>query len=488
MIVEELRAHAESPSKQEIFEPLWLMPLADALLALLAFVVGYLIRYELQILRPVFEFNRAPFEPYIPYALFFATWLHLNYRGAGLYKPARGRSWLDEVYRIVNGVTGATVVLLAISFVLQPTVFSRLMFIYVGAITILFLSAARIFRRMIYARLRARGIGVLRVLVLGGGDVGRAVLRTLIARKDQGYVPIGYLDEDPLHASVDLGRVRGLGGLDNLEYVVSEYHVNYVVITLSWQHHDRILKLIERCQAAGIEVSVVPDVFQLNLRQLQVENLDGVPLLRVNSYTTLPSSSRILKRLIDIALIMLTSPVLLLICGLVALAIRLEGEGPIFYGQVRVGENGRRFKMFKFRSMVPDADSLREELIKSHNLDPRHPKIKDDPRMTQVGRMIRRASIDELPNLINVLGGQMSLVGPRPPTPDEVMLYETWHMQRLHVKPGLTGLWQVSGRSEVPFDEMCLLDIYYIENWSLLLDLQILMMTIPRVMFRRGAY
>jgi lipopolysaccharide/colanic/teichoic acid biosynthesis glycosyltransferase len=126
--------------------------------------------------------------------------------------------------------------------------------------------------------------------------------------------------------------------------------------------------------------------------------------------------------------------------------------------------------------------------VQTLELDPRHPKIKDDPRITRVGRFIRRTSIDELPNLINVLTGQMSLVGPRPPTPDEVALYAPWHRQRLQVKPGMTGLWQVNGRSEVPFDEMCLLDIYYIENWSMGLDAQILMMTIPRVLMRSGAY
>jgi lipopolysaccharide/colanic/teichoic acid biosynthesis glycosyltransferase len=144
--------------------------------------------------------------------------------------------------------------------------------------------------------------------------------------------------------------------------------------------------------------------------------------------------------------------------------------------------------MIKFRSMIENADAMRSQLVQTLELDPRHPKIKDDPRITRVGRFIRRTSIDELPNLINVLTGQMSLVGPRPPTPDEVALYAPWHRQRLQVKPGMTGLWQVNGRSEVPFDEMCLLDIYYIENWSMGLDAQILMMTIPRVLMRSGAY
>ncbi|MBL8134514.1 MAG: hypothetical protein JNL42_21825, partial [Anaerolineae bacterium] len=194
MIFAEKENQSPSSTTSEVFEPLWLLPLIDVLLALVSFVIGYLIRYELQILRPVFELNRAPFEPYLPYAAFFALWLSFNYRNGGLYKPARGRAFFDELAIIINGVTGATVVLLAVSFVFQPTVFSRLMFLYVAAVSIALLATARIVRRIVLARLRERGIGVLRVLVIGGGDVGRAVLRTLIARKEHGYVPIGYLD------------------------------------------------------------------------------------------------------------------------------------------------------------------------------------------------------------------------------------------------------------------------------------------------------
>ena len=482
------RAHARSRKRREWKEPVWLMPLLDIALAFVAFGLAYIVRYELQIIRPVGEAFRAPFSPYIPFAIVYVLWLDLIYRGSGLYKVVRGRSWLDEVYTIINGVTNATVVVLAISFVFQPLVFSRLMVIYVGAITIVLLAGARIIRRLIYANLRERGIGVQRVLVIGAGETGGAVLRTMFARKDQGYVPVGYLDQDPEQASSDLGRVKGLGGIDNLRNILREEDVDHVVITLPWSQHDQIVKLIRICKGANVEVSVVPDVFQLNLRQVLVENLDGIPLLRVNGNIPFKNSSRLVKRVLDVALIIIFSPLILLVGGLVSLAIYLEDQGPILYRAPRVGENGTQFSMIKFRSMVRDADKLRAELIKTMEIDPRHPKIKNDPRITRVGRFIRTTSLDELPNLINVLAGHMSIVGPRPPTPEEVDLYEPWHMQRLQIKPGLTGLWQVSGRSEIPFDEMCLLDIYYIENWSIQLDAQIMMMTIPRVLLRQGAY
>jgi len=469
-------------------EPPWLMSALDVGLALFAFALAYYVRYELEILRPLLEVNRAPFAPYLPYFVVFSLWLHINYRSNALYKNVRGRPWLEEVYIIINGVTNETVLLMALSFVFQPLVFSRLMMIYVAAFTVLLLSTSRVIQRTVRANLRSKGIGIQRVLIVGAGEAGQAVLRTMIARRELGYFPVGYLDDDPDRGSVDLGRLLGLGGLDNLDEVIREHKVDLIVITLRWSHHDRILQLVRSARKAGVDVRVVPDVFQLNLKQVHVENLDGIPLLGINGNTSLQGTGRLAKRAIDLGLILLASPLLLALFGMIALTIRIESPGPIFYKQKRIGENGREFYMIKFRSMIPDAEKYRQKLVETLQLDPRHPKIPDDPRITRVGRFIRRTSIDELPNLVNVVRGQMSLVGPRPPTPDEVALYEPWHMQRLQIMPGITGLWQISGRSDVPFEEMCLLDIYYIENWSIKLDAQILMMTLPRVLLRQGAY
>lgn len=464
------------------------MPLVDVALAFVAFFLAYLLRYEFQILVPLLEVNFASFYPYLPYAALYMAWLHLQYRGSGLYKVVRGRPWMEEVYTIINGVTSATLVWMAVGFILQPLVFSRLMMIYVAVITVVLLATARIIQRVVQARLRAKGIGIQRVLIIGAGETGQAVMRTMIARKELGYHPVGYLDDNPDLGNVDLGRIRGLGELDKLDEVLRAENVDVAVITLGWRDHDHILKLVEICQARKVDVRVVPDVFQLNMRQVQVENLDGIPLLGLNGNIPFQGANRLAKRTIDIALVILLSPIILPLFALIALAVRLESPGPILYAQRRVGENGRLFSMYKFRSMIPDADKMQKQLVESFALDPRHPKIVDDPRITRVGRFIRRTSLDELPNLINVIKGQMSWVGPRPPTPDEVALYDTWHMQRLQIMPGITGLWQISGRSDVPFDEMCLLDIYYIENWSIKLDAQILMMTVPRVLLRQGAY
>lgn len=464
------------------------MPLVDFGLAFVAFFLAYLARYELEVFRPLERGNFSPFAPYVPYALIFSVWMVLSIRGSGLYRVVRGRPYMDELYAIINGVAMSTVITLALSFFLQPLVFSRLMLVFVAVLTVVILAGARVVQRMLQARLRKKGIGIQRTLIVGAGDVGQAVLRTMLARKELGYVPVGYLDDNPDKGSVDIGRLRGLGRIDALEDTIKQERVDLVVITLKWSHHDRILKLVQLCQRARVEVRVVPDVFQLNMRQVQVENLDGIPLLGLNRAPSLPGSSRVVKRALDIGIIVLASPLLIPLFLIISALIKLEDGGTVFYSQWRVGENGRLFRMFKFRSMVPDAERLRESLVKENQLDPRHPKLVHDPRVTRIGHVLRRWSLDEIPNLINVVRGHMSLVGPRPPTPDEVALYEPWHMQRLQIMPGITGLWQINGRSDVPFEEMCLLDIYYIENWSIRLDAQILMMTLPRVLLRQGAY
>ncbi|MGJ3237195.1 MAG: sugar transferase [Anaerolineae bacterium] len=470
----------------QTIEPRWLMPALDVILVYVAFGIGYLLRYEYQLFRALFDPTRREFIPYLPYATIFAIMLVFIYQSNGLYRHVRGRGWIEELTIITSGVANATVVLLALYFILQPEITSRLMLVYVAALTIILLGIARGVHHLVWDYLRAKGIGVQRVLIIGMGDVGQAVLGTLVSRRALGYKVIGYLDDHPERGQTDLGRVVGLGSVDNFENVVTAHGIDVVIITLEWRQYDTILDLARQSRALNIDVRLVPDIFQLNLRQVRFENLDGIPVLGIDGVQMLKGTSRMIKRGLDVLLVILSAPIWLLIYLLVALAIKLEDGGDVVYEAVRVGENGRHFKMLKFRSMIPDADRYRDQVFAGQ--DPKHPKLADDPRITRVGKFIRRTSIDEIPNFINVLKGDMSLVGPRPPIPEEVAEYEGWHMQRLKTTPGITGLWQVSGRSEVPFDEMVLMDIYYIENWSVRFDLQIMLMTIPRVLLRSGAY
>ncbi len=465
-----------------------IMPVLDFILVLLAFRLAYVLRYDWQVLTPVDEVNYATFDPFLPYALLYAGWLILTWPVAGLYKERRGRSWFEEVYGLLNGGTNATVVVMALSFLLRPLVFSRLMILEATALVIVLLALERMIYRIVRHTLRTRGVGVERVLIVGAGDVGRAVLSAMIARPDLGYTPIGYLDDNPERGQVNMGRVRGLGDLDQLGPLLRHHGADLVVITLPWTARQKIVEMMALCEKYSINARVVPDLFQLNLSQVYVENLEGIPLLGLGNGVRMKRAKSLIKRAIDLAIVLASTPFSVPIALLIALAIKLDSPGPILFRQRRVGKDAREFDIYKFRSMCDGADKMRASLITQTGADPKRPKWENDPRITRVGRWIRRTSMDELPQLINILRGEMSLVGPRPPTPEEVSHYEPWHCQRLNTLPGLTSLWQVSGRSKVPFEEQCLLDIYYIENWSIALDLQIILRTIPNVLLGNGAY
>jgi exopolysaccharide biosynthesis polyprenyl glycosylphosphotransferase len=255
-------------------------------------------------------------------------------------------------------------------------------------------------------------------------------------------------------------------------------------------YHRKIMGIVHECERRHVSAHIVPDLFQMSLSHVDVDDLGGVPLIGVRP-VGFDQGALLVKRGMDLlgALAGLTLGAPLL--GLIALAIWIDSPGPILFRQTRVGAGGKLFEIYKFRSMrVGAEDELEEssELRKMNEADGPLFKIRDDPRLTRVGRFLRRISFDELPQLWNVWRGEMSLVGPRPPIPAEVSDYMEWHKKRLEVRPGMTGMWQVSGRSLLSFDEMVLLDIYYIENWSLWLDLKILLRTIPKAVFGEGAY
>ncbi len=457
----------------------------DVALVNLSFALAYYSRYQLQLFRAVGETNYAPYSAYVNFQIGYTALMLLFLYVDGVYRERRETSWFTELYRIVNATTTVTVILIAATFILQPLVYSRLLFVEAAALTIALLSGARLVRRGAQAQLRKRGRGVERVLIVGAGEMGRAVMRTFAARPDLGYRVVGFVDDNP--AKGDLGRFRALGRLDDVRYIIKAERVDELIITLPWANHKQIMQLVRAGEKLGVRARVVPDFFQLSINRLDFSDIDGIPLLGVKE-ASIPRAGRLLKRALDLLLagllLLLGAPLM----GLIALLIRLESPGAVLFKQTRVGERGRRFFIYKFRSMRQGAEEEKEQLEALNEADGPLFKIKNDPRITRVGRWLRRSSMDELPNLFNVLRGEMSLVGPRPALPAEVAQYEAWQKQRLEVSPGMTGLWQVSGRSHLSFEEGCLLDIYYIENWSLGMDVTILLRTLPHVLLREGAY
>jgi exopolysaccharide biosynthesis polyprenyl glycosylphosphotransferase len=328
---------------------------------------------------------------------------------------------------------------------------------------------------------------VRRIIIAGAGEVGRRVMRTIVARPDLGYAIVGYVDDNPDKGQGKVGRFKGLGSIDDLPNVIDSEAVDEVIVTLPWNYHRRILSILRECARRDVTARLVPDLFQMSLSRVEVSDLGGVPLVEIQEIA-FNRAELVVKRAIDLAGALALLAVGWPLLAIIAVAIKLDSPGPVMFRQLRVGQNHKPFSRYKFRTMRVGAELEVESLRDQNEADGPLFKIRRDPRVTRVGQALRRTSLDELPQLFNVFRGEMSLVGPRPPIPEEVEHYQAWHKRRLAVPPGMTGLWQVSGRSELTFDEMVLLDLYYIEHWSPWLDFSILLRTIPTVLGREGAY
>jgi len=279
--------------------------------------------------------------------------------------------------------------------------------------------------------------------------------------------------------------VDSLGDVNRLNRLVVENGVERVIIAPDAHDQEETLHIIRMLKALGVKVSVLPRLLEVVGSSSTFDEVDGITLLGVRQYG-LPKSSGFLKRAMDVVGatlgMFILSPFLLAI----AIAIKVDTRGPVFFRQPRIGLRGRRFEMLKFRSMVNDAERIKDDLRQLNEADGGLFKITDDPRITRVGHFLRKTSLDELPQLFNVISGDMSLVGPRPLVPDEDALIEGWERRRLAVRPGMTGLWQIFGSSRIPMDEMVKIDYLYGANWSIWLDLKILLRTVPYVLRRRG--
>jgi exopolysaccharide biosynthesis polyprenyl glycosylphosphotransferase len=466
--------------------PWWVVAL-DIVLFNASMMLSYWVRYELQWLRDVSYYH--PITAYIPFSILFTILMLVTFQIDGVYRRWRGQQWLDHVSHIINAAAKSVVILFAVTFfigIFGPLEYSRALFLQTGVIVTLLLSLARLVQLWVESLLRARGIGISRVIIVGAGEAGRTVMRTIVAHPELGFHIVGFVDDNP-EKQTNIGRFKSLGSVDSLPRLIEEKTVDEVIITLPWMSHRKTMRIVHECERRQVRARIVPDLFQMSLSQVDVDDLGGIPLIGVRE-VGFSSSALLLKQAVDIVGAVTLMLVVAPLAGLIALAIKLDSPGPIIFCQSRVGLGGELFKMYKFRSMRQGAEEEQETLRELDEVDGITFKIREDPRTTRVGRFLRHTSLDELPQLWNVLRGEMSLVGPRPNTPEEVSRYLEWHKQRLQVPPGLTGMWQVSGRSLLSFDETVLLDLYYIENWSLWLDCKILLRTIPTVLTGEGAF
>jgi exopolysaccharide biosynthesis polyprenyl glycosylphosphotransferase len=475
-----------------------LMVVIDSILILVGFILAYWMRYRVRwprpfesIIREVASQNFVPPNAFIPYAAGLLALLIALYAMKGLYRLSRSASILDHVGIILSSTTTGIAVLIVIVFLHQPSAFySRLIFAFAWVTIVVLLSIWRM--ALVWGRRWrwARGIGRERVLVVGGKGLGREVMESIVAHPFLGYHLVGYLEDNentsPNNNGLPNKHFFHLGSLQNLESHLRDYQIERVFLALPFWEQHRLPELVEICKTVGVPFRVAPDLYHLSFDRVKVDQLSGIPLIELKTLS-LRGWNLLLKRVLDIVLVILSAPLTLPLIGLIVLLIRRDSPGAAIFKQMRVGKNGKPFTAYKFRTMVADAELRKAELADAV-ADDRLFKIRDDPRTTRVGRFLRKTSMDELPQFWNVLRGEMSLVGPRPQVPEEVARYDEWHHRRLDVLPGITGLWQVLGRSETSFDEMVRLDIYYAENWSLDMDLRILIQTIPAVVSGRGAY
>ena len=339
-----------------------------------------------------------------------------------------------------------------------------------------------------------RGIGVSRVLFAGAdGESGRRLMQAVVNDPRLGSHLVGYLSDTVGEESVPIATehrivsARRLGPFDDMVAVARRHRANEVIVVLPPAESDRVARLVADGQAAELIMRIAPNLEDAYGRATVAE-VAGIPVISFD-HEVMTARGIAFKRSVDIILAVFLLALVSVPMLAIACLIRLDSRGPALYRQPRVGKNGRRFDALKFRTMVDGAERLRTDLIANDDAaDPRLFKHTEDPRLTRAGRWLRRWSMDEIPQLWNILRGEMSVVGPRPPLPDEVAHYLPVHRQRLAVVPGLTGLWQVNGRSNLSFEEMIRLDLYYVETWTPWLDLKLLMRTIPAVLSGRGAY
>jgi exopolysaccharide biosynthesis polyprenyl glycosylphosphotransferase len=433
-------------------------------------------------------------RPFAETLLFLATlpaWIVVA-KIYGLYDHDEERtdhSTADDLVGVFHLITVGTWLTFAVGMLTHAArpELARLFFFWGLAIALVttFRAGARAFcrRRIAYQQ---------NAVIVGAGDVGQLIAHKLLQHPEYGINLVGFLDVDPKERRSDLEHLRVLGPPERLPGVVRALDVERVVFAFSHDSHEDMLSLIRSVKDLNVQVDIVPRLFEIVGPGLCIHTVEGIPLMGLPPLR-LSHSSRLLKRVIDLVVGGIALIAIAPLFAFIALRIKLDSPGPVFFRQTRVGIGDTTFRIFKFRTMTLDAEERKEELahLNIHALpggDPRMFKVPDDPRTTKFGRFLRRYSLDELPQLVNVMKGEMSLVGPRPLIADEDKHVAEWARKRVHLKPGITGLWQVLGRSDIPFEEMTKLDYIYVTTWSLGSDLSIILKTIPAVFRSRRAY
>jgi exopolysaccharide biosynthesis polyprenyl glycosylphosphotransferase len=428
----------------------------------------------------------APLQNEIPAAIaVLPLWLAILH-GFGCYRPHYLNAGGDALRRFMAGTLGGVLALGFASFLLNLQL-SRLYVAFLLGLVLVLGGTTRLLIRGFLQWQRRRGRYLKRVLVVGTDPEAIETAGAVAAVPASGYVVVGFVDDDLEPGSPVLGDLSVLGRCEEVLALARDLNVGLVLVSPAGVRPGTLRELTVALEGSPVDLAIAPSLFQVVTRRMTVESVGHMPILHVDQIR-LEGMAAALKRTLDLAGSLILGLGLVPVMLAAAAAVKLQDGGAVLFRQARIGRDGLPFTLLKFRTMVPEAESHRRHLSDLNEAGHHFFKIRQDPRVTSVGRILRKWSIDESPQLWNVLRGDMSLVGPRPPLPEEVEKYEPWHWRRLRVRPGISGIWQVSGRSHVPFDEAVRMDLFYIENWSLGLDLHLLARTFLAVLGRDGAY
>jgi exopolysaccharide biosynthesis polyprenyl glycosylphosphotransferase len=494
--------------------PAWFVPglkvslvIADFALAFAAFAGAFYLRQGGSIIQQTANGSSwsAAFAPYGALLILVLPLRVITLAYYDLYRLRGEFSFVDDGIRVFKAAAIGSLLVVAGAFLYRGGFQFRSFSYARGVFLIDFLLALTGYLVLRFSvrggqmLARRQGLNLIPTLVVGRGAEASIFINEMRSRPELGYRVIGVVENSLTEArSSEFEGVPVIGGLKELPEAIRDAGANEVIIADSTVPGEALFDVMMRVgRGRGVEFRIAPSLFNFLPRKTEVDQIGALPMITLFR-SPLSNVARLVKRASDLIVALAATLVFLPLWILITLLIKIDSRGPVFYKQERVGMDGRVFLFYKFRTMRPDADDAshrefqRRYIAGQSEVKPASDgrpvyKLQADPRITRVGRWLRRVSLDELPQLLNVLRGDMSIVGPRPPIPYEVEAYELWHRKRLDMKPGMTGLWQVSGRNRLPFDEMVRLDLFYIENWSLLLDLKIILKTLP-VMLRGDAY
>jgi exopolysaccharide biosynthesis polyprenyl glycosylphosphotransferase len=470
------------------------MLLLDGATVVVSFLFSYILRQKFPNIHRISIFpNRELFsgapssmnEYLILLILAVPTWCLILYWN-GIYRKMRTRSGFEIVWTIVKSAFFVSVAFGTLIFLLNFKFVSRLFFIIFISICFLLITAEKMMIFLLMHFIRKRGHNIQRILVVGKGKRAISTIQKIKGHPEWGLRVLGAIDDEPGKGPAEISNVHFLGNLNDLASILKKEAIDEVFFVVPRSRLNFIEKAVGECEIVGIKATVAMDLFNLKLAKCRQIELDGIPF--VSFETNVAKEGHLfIKRTFDLLVsgigIAFGLPIFLIIGAL----IKLTSRGPILFKQARAGLNSREFVLYKFRTMYDGAELKRMEMQAQNEMDGPVFKIKHDPRITPVGRVLRKYSLDELPQLFNVIAGHMSLIGPRALPIYEIEKFEPWQRRRLSMRPGLTCLWQIGGRNKIDFTRWMELDLQYLDSWSIWLDLKIFLKTIPAVLFGTGA-